>query len=59
MTALLDAGFQRIGINLTTNFLHCDVDMDKPHPTMFKYQEYYDTERTFRFLIHIQYERRR
>lgn len=37
MAALLDAGFQRIGINLTTNFLHCDVDMDKPHPTMFKY----------------------
>lgn len=37
MKALLDVGFQRIGINLDKNFLHCDVDLNKPNPTMFKY----------------------
>jgi hypothetical protein len=35
--ALLEAGFTRIGINFSKNFVHVDVDSTKPSPTIFSY----------------------
>ena len=37
MKSLLDAGFNRIGINFAKSFIHCDIDGDKPQNVLFKY----------------------
>lgn len=37
VSSLLRAGFKRIGINFEKNFVHCDVDEDKPQDVLFKY----------------------
>ena len=37
MKALMDAGFKRIGWNQNKNFIHVDIDHDKPFPVLFKY----------------------
>lgn len=35
--ALIQAGFERIGINFNKKFIHVDVDYSKPSPTIFSY----------------------
>jgi len=35
--ALLASGFDRIGINFKSRFIHADIDDSKPHPTIFSY----------------------
>ena len=37
LRACFEAGIQRIGINFTSQFVHVDTDLTKPHPTVFKY----------------------
>lgn len=37
LKALLDVGFERVGINDKLKFLHCDIDLDKTRPTLFSY----------------------
>ena len=35
--ALIQAGFERLGINFNKKFIHVDVDYSKPSPTIFSY----------------------
>lgn len=35
--SLIGVGFKRIGINFDKQFIHCDVDKDKPQKVLFKY----------------------
>lgn len=37
MSALLAAGFKRIGVNMDKNFIHVDVDESKTQNIIFKY----------------------
>ncbi len=35
--ALIQAGFERLGINFNKKFIHVDIDYSKPSPTIFSY----------------------
>ncbi len=35
--ALIQAGFERLGINFNKKFIHVDIDCSKPSPTIFSY----------------------
>lgn len=37
LKALIDVGFTRIGINFAQNFVHADIDAQKPQNIIFKY----------------------
>jgi len=37
VNACMQAGFKRIGINWASKFVHVDIDMTKPNPTIYKY----------------------
>lgn len=37
LSALINAGFKRIGINFKQQFIHVDIDYNKPYPCIFSY----------------------
>ena len=37
LRGLIEAGFERIGVNFARNFVHADTDTNKPTPRIFGY----------------------